>query len=66
MIIESQLLVECQAQEINPDKHNNDPDDFIEYITANPCRILDFFTKRSSHRADGDGWDGEPDSNKSA
>ena len=56
------FLGEREIQEIHPDKRNHHTNDCIEYPAAHPCHILDFFTRRSSRRADDNTRDGEPDS----
>ena len=48
LFIESQkkLLLEREVQEIDPDEHNHNTNDFIEYFAAHPCLVFDFFTNR--------------------
>jgi hypothetical protein len=48
-------LLEREIQEINSYQDDHYTDKFVEYLTSHPCCILDFFTKRSSHRADDGG-----------
>jgi hypothetical protein len=50
----SAILLERKIQEINPDKHNHDANNFIEYLAAYSCLILDPFTHGPTQRADDD------------
>ena len=55
------ILLEREIQEIDPDKHNHDANNFIENFAAHPRLVLDPFAHCPTQRADDDKRDGEPD-----